>query len=109
MKFGYALLAFVCFVVPASAAEHDSYFEKPISIKRFKQSAEGMVVEGFDVKDRSDKFTVSCRVKNGEPTISRWSDGYVERIYKKPREILANERGSTFTSLQWASICVLMK
>lgn len=109
MKIGYQILAIFCLIVPVSAAEYDNYFEKPISIKRFKQSAEGMVVEGFEVKDKSDRYTISCRVKNGEPNITRWSDSFIERIFKKPRDILANERGSTFTSLQWASVCIQMK
>jgi hypothetical protein len=109
MKIGYRLLAFAFMIVPVSAAEYDNYFEKPVSIKRFKQSAEGMVVEGYDVKDKADRYTIACRVKNGEPGISRWSDGFNEYIHKRPRDILSNERGSTFTSLQWASLCILMK
>lgn len=101
-------LAAIMYTQPTSAvAENFSWLTAPVRMKPIKQKAEGYLVEGFDVTDAENKYTIICKVSNmGTPTISEWNGAMrVEEINEKPYFLLNNARGFSELKLKWAEAC----
>lgn len=106
-----AMIAGAMLISNAAQAQKYEYFNAPVTVKHFKENAEGMISEGFNVRDKHDRYTIVCKSRTSDagipvtPSFMRWSDSYDEEITKKPRQILSDPRGHSETTLMWAELC----
>jgi hypothetical protein len=89
-----------------------AFFDAPVKIEKVwhDELGEGDVSSGVTISDAMDKYDIICIVETemGDrlPGVYvRWSDTFYQEVPGAPAEILEDDRGNSWTSLQWAEAC----
>ena len=111
MKALIIIAATVAATVPAAAQEW-SFFDAPVKIERkfYQELGEGNLMTGVTMSDGADKYDIICmdemELGGALPgSFIRYSDSFIQEIEGTPDKILQDERGNSWTTLQWAEAC----
>ena len=100
---------------PVASAQEWSFFDAPVKIDKtwYDELGEGNIMTGLTITDALDTYDIIC-VNDTEmggvlPGIYvRYSDSAYQEITGLPSVILQDERGNSWTTLQWAEACQRM-
>lgn len=108
---GIIAVALLAAVAPAMAQEW-AFFNAPVRVENtwYDELGEGNIMTGVTISDALDQYDIICindmELGGALPgTYVRHSDSYYQEIEAAPADILPDERGNSWTTLQWAEAC----
>jgi len=106
-----AIIVLLAGTAPAMAQDW-AYFDAPVQVDKtwYDELGEGNLMTGVTISDAADTYDLICindmELGGALPGIYvRYSDSAYQEIAGAPAEILRDERGNSWTNLQWAEAC----